>query len=70
MKGMREHPFLNRFKVCALRNMNVNYTASGTYATYDDGAPVHMNLGLQFMEMNPIYAEDYDTIPIDKGVGF
>ena len=70
MKGQKEHPFLNRFKVCALRNMQVNYTSSGTYATYDDGAPVHMNLGLQFMEMNPIYAEDYDAIPLEKGVGF
>lgn len=68
MKGGQKHPFLNQFKVCALRNISVNYTASGTYATYDDGTPVHMQMALSFTELNPIYLEDYETAP--EGVGY
>ena len=59
-KGRAEHPFLNSFKTCALTQMNVNYTGSGTYSTYHNGVPVHLNMSLSFKELNPIYAEDYD----------
>ena len=69
MKGGNAHPFLNAFKACALSNMTVNYSASGTYATYDDGTPVHMNMSLKFQELNPIYAEDYGNDSL-KGVGY
>lgn len=69
--GGEDHKFLNRFKPMALLNMAVNYTGSGTYATYDDTTPVHMKLSLQFQELNPIYAEEYDTTEEGKlGVGF
>lgn len=67
MKGGQLHPFLNSFKTCALKNVAVTYTGSGTYATYEDGTPVHMKLDLQFTELNPIYAEDHDTV---GGVGY
>lgn len=67
-QGQYAHPFLNSFKPCALVNMSVNYTGSGTYATYADGTPVHMQLQLQFKELNPIYGEDYDQIT--SGVGY
>ena len=66
----REHPFLNKMKTGFLTSMNVDYTASGTYATYDDGTPVHMRMTLQFTEMNPIYAEDYGTPAAGSGVGY
>lgn len=58
MSGNSRHPYLNRFKICALTAMSVNYT-DGTYATYPDGAPVAMKLGLSFQELSPIYADDY-----------
>lgn len=67
-KGRQKHPFLNSFKPCALVDMQINYTASGTYATYHDGTPVHIQLSLTFKELNPIYAEDYSDK--DIGVGF
>ena len=66
--GNQEHRFLNKFKVCALSDLSVNYTASGTYATYADGTPVHIQVSMTFKELNPIYAEDYDDEP--TGVGF
>jgi len=60
--GNERHPFLNSFKVCVLTDMSVNYTASGTYATYGDGAPVHIQVQMTFKEINPVYAEDYDVL--------
>lgn len=65
--GNKEHPFLNRFKIMALENMAVNYTASGQYATYDNGTPVHMQMQLAFKELNPVYAEDHNDV---LGVGY
>lgn len=67
-QGAGQHPFLNKFKPMALQNMTVNYTGSGTYATYGDATPVHMKLTLSFQELNPIYAEDYSDS--DIGVGY
>ena len=66
--GSRPHPFLNKFKPCALTNMSVNYAGSGQYASFTDATPVHMILTLQFQELSPIYAEDYQGIA--EGVGY
>tara|TARA_B100001250_G_scaffold227842_1_gene195560 strand:- start:1280 stop:2287 length:1008 start_codon:yes stop_codon:yes gene_type:complete len=68
MQGGKKHPFLHRFKTCAMKNIAMNYTASGTYATYNEGTPVHMKMDLAFTEFNPIYAEDHDKV--DSGVGY
>lgn len=68
--GEIDHPFLNRFKPCALTNMTVNYAASGSYATYPDATPVHMVMQLTFSELNPIYNEDYETKEGKEGVGY
>ena len=78
MSGGQPHPFLNQFKICALNAMSVNYTASGTYATYSDATPVHMQMTLTFQELTPIYREDYieagsktgDYKSSIKGTGF
>jgi hypothetical protein len=75
MSGGKPHPFLNQFKICALNAMSVNYTASGTYATYSDATPVHMQMTLTFQELTPIYREDYvesngDYKSSIKGTGF
>lgn len=67
--GAKKHRFLNSFKPMALQDVSVNYTASGTYATYEDSTPVHMQMTLSFQELNPIYFEDYDDEK-DTGVGY
>lgn len=67
MNGSRSHPYLHKFKICALQSMSVNYTGSGQYATYSDSTPVHMTLGLSFLELTPIFAEDYTNV---GGVGY
>lgn len=68
--GSESHKFLHKFKPMALKNMQVNYTGSGTYATYEDTTPIHMQLTLSFQELNPIYAEDYETEEGKIGVGY
>ena len=69
--GPSKHPFLNTFKPCALTDVAVNYTASGTYATYEDASPVHIQLGLTFKEIDPIYSEHYESDEEAKiGVGY
>ena len=70
MRGGKIHPFLNLFKICALTNMSVDYSGSGTYASYHDATPVHMVLNLQFQELSPIYSEDYDSPAAQGGVGY
>ena len=71
LKDGLPHPFLNKFKLAALTGMAVNYTNSGTYASYEDGTPVNLRMDLTFKEINPIYHEDY--LPGnggDEGVGY
>jgi len=68
MEGSNEHPFLNKFKLCALTNMSVNYTGDGVHATYVDGTPISMQMDLSFSELTPIYNEDYNEIEkFEKG---
>lgn len=64
-KGGNVHPFLNKFKICALTSVGINYTGSGQYSTYPDGTPVHMKLDLAFTELEPIYRDDYEESYID-----
>ena len=70
LKDGKNHPFLNRFKLCALTGMSVNYTNAGTYASYNDGTPVNIRMNLTFKEINPIYHEDYAQATSGSGVGF
>lgn len=58
MKGDKINPRLIQFKPCALSNVSVNYTADGTYATYFDGAPVAIELGLKFQETKVVFRSD------------
>lgn len=66
--GNRDHPFLFSMKRCALKDMNMSYSDTGLYATYEDATPVAMTLRLRFQELSPIYNEDYDEV--NSGVGF
>ena len=58
-KGNKLHPFLHRFKQCALSDMSVNYTGENVYATYNDGTPISLIMNLTFKELVPVYEEDY-----------
>lgn len=60
MKGKDVHPYLNQYKPCALTSVEVNYTPDGTYATYDNGAPIATQLTLKFSETKLIYQNEID----------
>jgi hypothetical protein len=66
----QDHPFLNRFKVCALLAVDVDFTPDGTYTTYKDSTPVHTRLSLSFQELTPIYSGEYDSEEGTIGVGY
>tara|TARA_B100000214_G_scaffold120203_1_gene85014 strand:+ start:850 stop:1983 length:1134 start_codon:yes stop_codon:yes gene_type:complete len=68
--GGENHEFLHKFKPMALLNMVVNHTGAGTYATYDNTAPVHTKIDLTFQELEPIYSEDYEDGQGVEGTGF
>ena len=64
-----DHPFLNKFKECALMNMSVNYTPDGNYATYEDGVMTAYEMRLSFTEIEPIFNDEYND-DNDKSIGF
>jgi hypothetical protein len=65
----KDHPYLNRFKECALTSCNVNYTPEGTYMSFDDSnnpSMVSYQLDLTFQELEPIYDDDYTDLDENK----
>lgn len=67
MQGDGSHKFLHKFLPAVLSDMKVNYSASGAYSSFYDGTPTHIQVNLQFKELNPIFKEDYDGV---DGVGY
>lgn len=58
MHGEKEHEVLPRYKMCAVTQVDVNYTPDGSYATYHDGQPVAIELALNFQETKICFAEE------------
>jgi len=54
-----DHPYLNKFKECALTSLQVNYTPDGNYATYYDGSMVSYSVTMSFQELEPVFDDDY-----------
>jgi hypothetical protein len=65
-----DHPYLNRIKVAALRDISVNYTPDGNYMTYQDGSMTQYELNLTFGEIDPIYENDYELNEGKIGTGW
>ena len=73
LTSTEDHPYLNRFKECALTNCSVNYTPDGSYMSYNDSSPdgrsmTAYELTLSFNELEPIFDDDYDDK--DEGKDF
>lgn len=56
----QEHSGIGKIKDCALQACNVDYTPDGSYMSFKDGGMVSYTVNLQFMELEPIYAKDYN----------
>jgi len=61
MTENKEISGLNKFKICALRSVAVNYAPDGTWAAYDEGQPVSLTMSLNFQEIEPVYESDYQV---------
>lgn len=83
MTSDKQHPYLNRFKECALTDCSVNYTPDGTYMTYREPDPnkkediqfrsmTAYELTLSFQELEPIFDDDYYEVDQnkDREIGF
>jgi hypothetical protein len=63
-KNGGQHPYLNKFKPCALSNFSVNYTPDGSYATFEEtGSLTAFEITMNFTEVMPIYDTD---IPVNE----
>ena len=63
-----QHPFLNKFKPCAMTNLAINYTPDGSYMTYgDNGSLTSYALSMSFGEIEPIYADEIEDNWDDMG---
>ncbi|HIJ11896.1 TPA: baseplate tail-tube junction protein [Candidatus Woesearchaeota archaeon] len=49
--NVRENDWLNRIGRCALTEISVDYAPTGTYQTFENGAPTHINVMLSFGEL-------------------
>jgi hypothetical protein len=69
----QQHPYLNKFKECALTNCSVNYTPDGTYMTYGFGEDIDSRsmtayeMQLTFKELEPLFDDEYDK---GNNIGF
>ena len=66
----KDHPFLNKFKECALNGFGVNYTPNGNYSTYEDGVMTAYQMTMGFQEIEPVYNDDYGNNPFPEEIGF
>ena len=62
----QDHPFLNKFKECAMTSFTANFTPDGNYATFDDGVMTSYDITMSFSELEPIFAPDYDNFSANE----
>ena len=62
MRGSERNRYLPRYKMCAITDVNVNFTPDNVYATFDPsnglGSPVATELKISFMETKLVFSED------------
>lgn len=59
--GGTEIEGVSRFKTCALTQVTTNYAPDNNWLAYDGGQPVSTTLSLTFMELEPVYENDYQS---------
>lgn len=56
-----ENKNIGRISTCVLQGIDVNYSSSGPFATFDDGAPVEISLMLRFQEVDVLTRDMIDA---------
>ena len=62
----QDHPFLNKFKECAMTSFTANFTPDGNYSTFDDGVMTSYDITMAFSELEPIFSNDYDEFAANE----
>jgi hypothetical protein len=76
ISGNIQHPYLTKFKECALTGCSVDYTPYGTYMTYGKGRDIdtHSMVGyeltLTFQELEPLFDDEYGKETLITNVGY
>jgi len=72
-----QHPYLNKFKECALTSCTVDYAPNGSYMTYwsvnpDGRSMTNYRMTLSFQELEPIFDDEYgnESANAIKNVGY
>jgi hypothetical protein len=60
MRGGTLNTDVPQYKMCAITQVDINYTPDGTYATYEDGKMVAIEMSLSFQETKLIFAEEVE----------
>ena len=60
MRGGSVNTDVAQYKMCAITQVDVNYTPDGTYATYEGGEMVAVGLTLNFQETKLIFADEVE----------
>jgi hypothetical protein len=50
---------MNKFKICALKGFNVNYSPNNQWSAFEGGQPSSVIMTMSFQEIEPIYNTDY-----------
>ena len=61
MRGGGLNRDVTQYKMCAITQVDINYTPDGTYATLENGEMVAIELSLAFQESKLIFAEEADN---------
>ena len=60
MRGSGLNPNVAQYKMCAITQVDINYTPDGTYAVLKDGQMAAVGLSLSFQETKLIFAEEVE----------
>ena len=60
MRGSNRNHFLPKYKMCAITDVNVNYTPDNVYATFSGSSPVATEIKISFMETKLVFSEDIE----------
>jgi hypothetical protein len=61
-----ENKFIGKISTCVLANIDVNYSSAGAFTTFDDGAPVEIQLQLRFTEVDTLTREMFELTKEDE----
>lgn len=56
-----KNPYMHNFKKTILESMDVKYSPEGIYVTHEDGSPTHVQLQLNFKELEILMKRDFQN---------